>query len=486
MKRIPLIALMLFASIGANAQSLFEQPFAGAAPRTPNSKMGDILSVKDGAGTHDDCVTDSSVGIQAAIDRASALGGGTVFLPIPASCYGISSTLTIPSGVVLEGSGPNTCIKPLAVMIDLIRFTGSIGAVRNLCVMNQSSRATNGVNFSPAVFGNNLLTVENVRAYSFVNNFYNTNADFFRILHSWSQNATGYDVRSVFSGTQSIIDDLQTLGSNAGVYFTPGASTTEGPTITNSNIIVTGTGKAIQFDQALFANITNTNVQGAVLFDGTTNAIANLNINGLYITPSSGAVDAIGIDFQGNIADININGLSSSGFSGCGLRLRSTASLLVQRVTINAARFLSNGTAANSADLCVIASFGAISGVTVGGSWFESTGGSVVSIKETNTFAITSSYLPTNTLFAGVTTTRLDTTPLVGTLPYINASQYLSYSPAIRVTPVAFASLPTPVEGMLIPVTDSNTAVWGATVAAGGANHILAYYNGSNWTVAGK
>lgn len=54
-------------------------------------------------------------------------------------------------------------------------------------------------------------------------------------------------------------------------------------------------------------------------------------------------------------------------------------------------------------------------------------------------------------------------------------------------TPVAFASLPSsPTEGQLAAVTDSNTAVWGATVAGEGSNHVLAYYDGTNWTVAGK
>lgn len=51
--------------------------------------------------------------------------------------------------------------------------------------------------------------------------------------------------------------------------------------------------------------------------------------------------------------------------------------------------------------------------------------------------------------------------------------------------PVTFANLPTsPREGMMVPVTDSNTATWGATIAGGGSNHVLAYYNGTNWTVA--
>lgn len=57
-----------------------------------------------------------------------------------------------------------------------------------------------------------------------------------------------------------------------------------------------------------------------------------------------------------------------------------------------------------------------------------------------------------------------------------------------RVT-AAFAALPTcnsAAEGTLATVTDSNTVTWGATVAGGGANRILAYCNAANWTVAAK
>lgn len=58
---------------------------------------------------------------------------------------------------------------------------------------------------------------------------------------------------------------------------------------------------------------------------------------------------------------------------------------------------------------------------------------------------------------------------------------------SIRGKAVTFSSLPgTPVEGMLVAVTDSTTAVWGAIITGSGANHVLAYYNGTNWTVAGK
>lgn len=51
----------------------------------------------------------------------------------------------------------------------------------------------------------------------------------------------------------------------------------------------------------------------------------------------------------------------------------------------------------------------------------------------------------------------------------------------------AFADLPDPPAlGMTAVVNNSNTSTWGATIAGGGANVVLAFYNGTNWTVAGK
>lgn len=55
-----------------------------------------------------------------------------------------------------------------------------------------------------------------------------------------------------------------------------------------------------------------------------------------------------------------------------------------------------------------------------------------------------------------------------------------------KLKPTAFASLPAAAEGDVASCSDSNTAVWGAAIAAGGANKVLAYFNGTAWTVAGK
>jgi hypothetical protein len=57
---------------------------------------------------------------------------------------------------------------------------------------------------------------------------------------------------------------------------------------------------------------------------------------------------------------------------------------------------------------------------------------------------------------------------------------------ALRSIAGTFANLPTAAEGMVAAVTDSTTVVWGATITGGGSNHVLAYYNGTNWTVAAK
>lgn len=59
----------------------------------------------------------------------------------------------------------------------------------------------------------------------------------------------------------------------------------------------------------------------------------------------------------------------------------------------------------------------------------------------------------------------------------------------IQVTAVAFGDLPaasSSLEGVLRPVNDSMTDVWGDVITGGGSLHVLAYCNGTAWTVAAK
>jgi hypothetical protein len=58
---------------------------------------------------------------------------------------------------------------------------------------------------------------------------------------------------------------------------------------------------------------------------------------------------------------------------------------------------------------------------------------------------------------------------------------------AVNLPGVAFASLPgSPSIGMIAYVTDSTTNTWGATISGSGSDKVMAWYNGTNWTVMGK
>jgi hypothetical protein len=53
-------------------------------------------------------------------------------------------------------------------------------------------------------------------------------------------------------------------------------------------------------------------------------------------------------------------------------------------------------------------------------------------------------------------------------------------------SPVPFVSLPPePDVGMIVCISDSGVTGWGEEVTPGGFNNVLAWYNGTNWTVIG-
>lgn len=71
----------------------------------------------------------------------------------------------------------------------------------------------------------------------------------------------------------------------------------------------------------------------------------------------------------------------------------------------------------------------------------------------------------------------------------IGSSKVESGAGTVNLKAQTFASLTACVagiEGTMAAVTDSSTATWGATVTGSSTNHVLAYCDGTNWTVAGK
>lgn len=83
---------------------------------------------------------------------------------------------------------------------------------------------------------------------------------------------------------------------------------------------------------------------------------------------------------------------------------------------------------------------------------------------------------------------QFPTGPMVTTTGMPSRSWYntLNTIAAGVVESSTFATLPlNPMVGQLRVVTDSTTATWGAVIAGGGANVVLAWFNGTDFTVVG-
>lgn len=97
--------------------------YASDTPRSVESRLGDIISVKD-YGAVGDGVTDDTAAVQAAIDDVCSSGGGTLY--IPAGTYLLSDTLDVTvSNISLMGAGKwDTILYRTTDYGDTISFTG--------------------------------------------------------------------------------------------------------------------------------------------------------------------------------------------------------------------------------------------------------------------------------------------------------------------------------------------------------------------------
>jgi len=76
-----------------------------------------------------------------------------------------------------------------------------------------------------------------------------------------------------------------------------------------------------------------------------------------------------------------------------------------------------------------------------------------------------------------------------GVVPTANVGLNVFAKLGMKVGAFTFSSLPAcggSLEGAFRAVTDSTTNTWGATITGGGANHVLAYCDGTSWTVMAK
>lgn len=76
-----------------------------------------------------------------------------------------------------------------------------------------------------------------------------------------------------------------------------------------------------------------------------------------------------------------------------------------------------------------------------------------------------------------------------GVATFVAGRIFLNSAGGAQTTSPNFSALPTcnsTTINSIISVQDSNTITWGANIAGGGSNHVLAYCDGAHWTVAGK
>jgi hypothetical protein len=105
-----------------------------------------------------------------------------------------------------------------------------------------------------------------------------------------------------------------------------------------------------------------------------------------------------------------------------------------------------------------------------------------------NTYPNSANCIATAFASSGVMYSSLNDQPTGGTCNY--GGMHLGRpTGSLRIDPTAFRNLPACAsgrEGMLKPVSDSTTNSWGEPITGGGSDHVLAYCDGTNWTVVAK
>jgi hypothetical protein len=133
----------------------FTQSGTGAVQRTVESKLQDVVSVKDfgalGNGTNDD-----TAAVQAAVNAIVTRGGGTVYFPFgtyllngTTGLDGIKHGIHVPYSspgiqgasisVDLVGEGRDTVLKAGSASMYIIRYSSSLGCVRDLQILGDGT-----------------------------------------------------------------------------------------------------------------------------------------------------------------------------------------------------------------------------------------------------------------------------------------------------------------------------------------------------------
>lgn len=190
---VQVAAKNVYAGSSGSAQMGFIASGTGAAARTVQAKLRDVVSVKD-FGAVGDGSTDDTVAVQAAITAAGATGGGFKVY-FPAGTYKLSSALNVTSAVQLAGAG----VSP---------YNAALGT-RGGGTWLYFNHTGKGINIAGAA------VLSGVELTDF-GTYRNQPAP----APGWTPNAHDYDI--YIDNADVLINDLMLLNPTKGVYLTNG------------------------------------------------------------------------------------------------------------------------------------------------------------------------------------------------------------------------------------------------------------------------
>lgn len=447
--------------------------------------------------------------------------GGSTYLTAPSDGSLMIRSSSLGSGTLVGGTSTTSTLTYKTTTgvgttgADHIFQVGNNGATEAMRILNSGNVGIG--NSAPA----SLLTVGNTSTANVISNIYSSSRSDFRLYSTGS--TTGYGGFYMLGGDYGsnymqfgLNDGISTTGQGGATYYdTRGitapirfavkpAGTTSmtiaggisdngnwgiGTTSPTAALHIATNGAASvpagRYDGTWFTGGTATTTKPQLLIEptGTTSNNWSTNGTGLGINAASG--------FTGNLIDAQINGVSRFKFDhntrltlngiSYGQILNSTGVFYLDQAATENTVFRYNSGSNTTMTLQ-----GTTGNVGIGTTTISARLHTISTTEQQRTGYDASNYYSTtvgstggvtfNAVGAGSAFTFSDATTVTGTLS----------ATTLSTTAVAFASLPTGVTGMVATVNNSTTNTWGATIAGGGANTVLAFFNGTNWTVIGQ
>ena len=386
---------------------------------------------------------DQSGGIQAALNAALAAGGGIVSIP---SGTIFAKGLSIGNTVCIEGAGlnastlklpnsANTYLLASSSYVNNLTFGNLYGCLRDVTLDGNNANNTSGSLF---VLRGYRFTVERVQFQ-------------FSPLHGilYSEQSANGTLNTNGLAENWISRCFFTSNNGAGIFASNGANNQIADTyIQDSQFNGNGGAGYYQIDLQRGAGFA---IRHNSTYGGVTGTLGEMRVlQGGVMVVSDNYFDTTGD--QAASGTINAVTISDGGFG---------AITITNNVFSNQASGL--GGAAGLTMLQIGNNTG--NGISVTGNTFFSQTIAVTPTQRTGSSPAAIKFA--NNTYMGNTTEVSQSTVNVETFSKL-------------------ASCSATTEGSYSSVSDSSTNTWGATITGGGSNHVLAYCDGTNWTVAGK